>query len=157
MTPATRTCRAFAGRLDALSARLERAAALLRTRIETRVQSQNTALLASVELTGSRQLKLQHLVEGLSVVAVSYYALGILAYLIRYPVGGGARSGTGGRASLCCRTGLALPIFQGQPPGSGPDGPPHAKILTAVTPVLDHVNCSVRSHACRRSISLLEI
>ncbi len=83
LTPATRTCLAFAERLEALATRLERATALLRTRIELRVQAQNTALLASVERTGSRQLKLQHLVEGLSVVAVSYYALGILAYVIK--------------------------------------------------------------------------
>ncbi|OYW38238.1 MAG: hypothetical protein B7Z42_08420 [Brevundimonas sp. 12-68-7] len=83
LTPATRTCLAFADRLEALATRLERATALLRTRIELRVQAQNTALLASVEQTASRQLKLQHLVEGLSVVAVSYYALGILAYVIK--------------------------------------------------------------------------
>jgi uncharacterized membrane-anchored protein len=37
-------------------------------------------LLHSVERTIARQLKLQHLVEGLSVVAVSYYALGLLGY-----------------------------------------------------------------------------
>ena len=83
LTPATRTCLAFSERLEALATRLERATALLRTRIELRVQAQNTALLSSVERTGSRQLKLQHLVEGLSVVAVSYYALGILAYVIK--------------------------------------------------------------------------
>ncbi|WP_371315934.1 DUF3422 family protein [Brevundimonas sp.] len=80
LTPATRTCQAFSGRLDALATRLERATALLRTRIEMRVQAQNTALLHSVERTSARQLKLQHLVEGLSVVAVSYYALGLLGY-----------------------------------------------------------------------------
>gem|GEM_PF-3142049 len=78
LTPATRTCLAFAERLEALATRLERATALLRTRIELRGQAQNTALLASVERTGARQLKLQHLVEGLSVVAVSYYALGMI-------------------------------------------------------------------------------
>src|SRR5690606_13789824 len=61
LTPATRTCLAFAGRLEALATRLERATALLRTRIELRGQAQNTALLASVERTGARQLKLQHL------------------------------------------------------------------------------------------------
>lgn len=83
LTPATRTCLAFGERLEALATRLERATALLRTRIELRGQAQNTALLASVERTGARQLKLQHLVEGLSVVAVSYYALGILAYVIK--------------------------------------------------------------------------
>lgn len=83
LTPAVRTGRAFAGRLEALSTRLERATALLRTRIEMRVQAQNTVLLASVERTGSRQLKLQHLVEGLSVVAVSYYAFGLLTYALK--------------------------------------------------------------------------
>ncbi|WP_298744100.1 DUF3422 family protein [uncultured Brevundimonas sp.] len=80
LTPATRTCQAFSGRLDALATRLERATALLRTRIEMRVQAQNTALLHSVERTSARQLQLQQLVENLSVVALSYYALALLGY-----------------------------------------------------------------------------
>src|SRR3546814_12303055 len=42
------------------------------------MQAQNVELLRSMDANAARQLRLQHLVEGLSVVAVSYYALGLL-------------------------------------------------------------------------------
>ena len=41
-------------------------------------RSQN--LLASVERSSRRQLGLQQTVEGLSVAAISYYVLGLIAY-----------------------------------------------------------------------------
>ncbi|WP_374572114.1 DUF3422 domain-containing protein [Phenylobacterium sp.] len=81
--PATRTCASFVARLESLAVRIERATSLLRTRVEMAVQAQNVELLRSMERTGARQLRLQHLVEGLSVVAVSYYALSLIAYVIR--------------------------------------------------------------------------
>jgi len=46
------------------------------------LQKQNRALLASMERRARVQLRLQETVEGLSVVAISYYALGILGYLL---------------------------------------------------------------------------
>ena len=36
-----------------------------------------------MQRTGERQLSLQHLVEGLSVAAVGYYALGLASYIIK--------------------------------------------------------------------------
>jgi len=81
--PATRTCASFVARLESLAVRIERATSLLQTRVELEVQSQNVGLLRSMERNGARQLRLQHLVEGLSAVAVSYYALGLAAYVIR--------------------------------------------------------------------------
>jgi uncharacterized membrane-anchored protein len=46
------------------------------------VQEQNAALLTSMDNNAERQLRLQRVVEGLSVVAVSYYAVGLLAYVL---------------------------------------------------------------------------
>jgi uncharacterized membrane-anchored protein len=83
LLPATRTCASFSARLESLSARIERTTALLRTRVEMGMQAQNVAVLKSMQQTASRQLRLQHLVEGLSVVAVSYYALALASYVIR--------------------------------------------------------------------------
>jgi uncharacterized membrane-anchored protein len=83
LIPAARTCRSFSLRLEALAAQIERATAQLRTRIEMRIQKQNSEMLASMNNSATRQLKLQHLVEGLSVVGVSYYAMGLLSYILK--------------------------------------------------------------------------
>lgn len=82
LLPATRTCASFSARLETLSVRVERATSLLRTRVEMVVQAQNAALLTSMDKNAERQLRLQRVVEGLSVVAVSYYAVGLLAYIL---------------------------------------------------------------------------
>ncbi|MEO0031888.1 MAG: hypothetical protein RIS94_1646 [Pseudomonadota bacterium] len=80
--PAVRTCTAHRRRSQYLAQRASQVVALLRTRIETRIENQNGRLLASMEESASRQLRLQQLVEGLSVVAVSYYALGLAGKML---------------------------------------------------------------------------
>lgn len=79
MAPAVRTCESFVRRLEALSVRIERTTSLLRTRVDLATQASNVALLKSMDANAARQVKLQHLVEGLSVIAVSYYAFSLLA------------------------------------------------------------------------------
>jgi len=81
--PAMRTCASFSMRLEALSVQIERATSLLRTRVEMTLQMQNSDLLRSMDDNAARQLRLQHVVEGLSVVAVSYYAVGLSSYLVK--------------------------------------------------------------------------
>lgn len=78
--PALRTCMSFSGRLSDLAARAEWASALMRTRVETALTAQNRDLLESMDRRASIQLRLQETVERLSVVAISYYAVGLLAY-----------------------------------------------------------------------------
>lgn len=80
--PALRTCEYFGARLEALAERIEQTASLLRARIETTLQLQNRDMLMSLKMTADRQLRLQHLVEGLSIFAVGYYALGLLSYVL---------------------------------------------------------------------------
>lgn len=80
--PAVRTCTAHRRRATSLAERTSQVVALLRTRIETRIENQNGRLLASMESSAQRQLRLQQLVEGLSVVPISYYALAILGKLL---------------------------------------------------------------------------
>lgn len=84
--PAVRTCATLTGRLDALNQRAERYTAMLRTRVDTRIENQNGRLLASLDRSARTQLRLQHLVEGLSTVAISYYALSLLSYPVRAAV-----------------------------------------------------------------------
>lgn len=82
LQPAVRTCASHVQRQSELSMQAHRFASLLRTRIETRIEAQNAQLLESMEQSASRQLRLQQLVEGFSVIALSYYAIGLLAHVI---------------------------------------------------------------------------
>lgn len=81
--PAMRTCEAAANRLGEVNARVARAADLVRTRVDVELQAQNQKLLASMERRAALQLRLQEMVEGLSVVVLSYYTLGLLGYLLK--------------------------------------------------------------------------
>lgn len=81
--PAIRTCATLTERLALLNRRAEQFTALLRARIETHIENQNGRLLASMDRSVRMQLQLQHLVEGLSAVAISYYLVGLLAYPLK--------------------------------------------------------------------------
>lgn len=83
LTPAMRTCTAVENRQEALSQRLSRAANLLRTRLDAERANQNNTLLESMNSRVRLQLRLQQTVEGLSVAAVSYYVVGLIAYVIK--------------------------------------------------------------------------
>jgi len=83
--PAMRTVRSAQERLDAMSARGVRAANLLRTRVDVERSAQNQNLLESMDQRADLQLRLQRTVEGLSVVAISYYAVSLSSYLL-YPL-----------------------------------------------------------------------
>jgi len=80
--PAMRTCQAAERRLRDLAARAGRIAELLRTRVSVAVETQNQALLESMNRRAALQLRLQETVEGLSVVAISYYAVNLVSYLV---------------------------------------------------------------------------
>ena len=80
--PAMRTVRATETRLATLSTRAMRASQLLSTQVEVARSAQNQALLESMDRRADLQLRLQRTVEGLSVVAISYYAVGLAANLV---------------------------------------------------------------------------
>lgn len=81
LLPAVRTCVSFSARLEDLSQRAAWASSLMRTRVETALSIQNRDLLASMDRRTDLQLQLQQTVEGLSVVAISYYLVGLLGYV----------------------------------------------------------------------------
>jgi len=83
--PAMRTVKSTERRLQALSDRAIRAGDLLRTRVDVERSAQNQALLESMDRRADLALRLQHTVEGLSVVAISYYAVSLVSYLL-YPL-----------------------------------------------------------------------
>jgi uncharacterized membrane-anchored protein len=84
--PAMRTVNSTEKRLQAMSERALRAGDLLRTRVDVERSAQNQELLASMDKRADLQLRLQRTVEGLSVVAISYYAVNLVLYIVG-PVG----------------------------------------------------------------------
>jgi uncharacterized membrane-anchored protein len=83
LAPAMATCFSVSQRLRDLSERVAQASALLSTRVEIVREKQNQALLASMDRRASLQLRLQQTVEGLSVVAITYYVAGLVGYLAK--------------------------------------------------------------------------
>jgi len=81
--PAVDSCAAAQARQAQLSERVARAAQLLQTRFELERERQNQTLLASLDRRQGLQLRMQETVEGLSVIAMTYYGVGIGAYLLK--------------------------------------------------------------------------
>ncbi|CAA7623410.1 DUF3422 family protein [Magnetospirillum sp. UT-4] len=80
LTPAMKTCESAAERQAMLGRRAARAGDLLRTRVDIALEEKNRDLLKSMDRRAHMQLRLQETVEGLSVVAISYYLLGLVLY-----------------------------------------------------------------------------
>ena len=80
--PAMRTVESTQTRLQSLTNRAARASDLLRTRVDVERSAQNQDLLTSMDQRADLQLRLQQTVEGLSVVAITYYAVNLALYLL---------------------------------------------------------------------------
>jgi uncharacterized membrane-anchored protein len=83
LTPALDTCTSVARRQEDLSGRIARNSQLLRTRVDIELERQNQEVLAQMNRRARLQLRLQETVEGLSVVAITYYASQIVHYLAK--------------------------------------------------------------------------
>jgi len=83
LIPARRTCAVFQTRLDRIAERVSRIMHTLDVRIDTRIKAQNLRLMESMERSTQLQLRLQTLVEGLSVIAAAYYLVGLIAYMTK--------------------------------------------------------------------------
>ena len=83
LAPAMATCAAVGRRLTSLTGRLQHASSLLRTTVDVAMEAQNRDLLASMNRRVQLQLRLQQTVEGLSVVAISYYSVGLIGYVAK--------------------------------------------------------------------------
>ena len=104
LDPAMRTCDAVAERQRAAIGRIARMAQMLNTRVEVAAEATSAALLASMDRRAGAALKLQQTVEGLSTVAISYYAVALLGF----PLKAMESSIEGFDATLA--TGLAAPV-----------------------------------------------
>lgn len=104
LSPAMATCASVESRLQELSERVARASSLLSTRVSIAREKQNQALLGSMDRRARLQLRLQQTVEGLSVVAISYYVVGLISYASK----GLEAAGTGIDSAIV--SGLAIPL-----------------------------------------------
>jgi len=81
--PAMRTCEAAGKRAEALTHRVSRAANLLNTMVDMALKRQSHSILQSMEKQASTQVRLQQAVEGFSIFAISYYGVGLIAYVVK--------------------------------------------------------------------------
>jgi uncharacterized membrane-anchored protein len=78
LEPAINTCESISHRFTLLSERVSNASQLLRTRVDIIIERQNQGLLASMALRAKMQLMMQQMVEGISMVAITYYAASLI-------------------------------------------------------------------------------
>lgn len=81
--PAMRTVKATERQVQVLADHAQRVGELLRTQVEVDRSAQNQKVLESMDRRADTQLRLQQTVEGLSVVAISYYGLNLLSYMLQ--------------------------------------------------------------------------
>lgn len=83
LDPAIETCNAVEARQARLSDQVERAIDLMRTGITFELEQQNRDLLDDMNRRARLQMRLQRIVGGLSIAALSYYVAGLVVYLAK--------------------------------------------------------------------------
>jgi uncharacterized membrane-anchored protein len=81
--PAMGLCASTDARLTDIADRINRAVSLARVRVEMHREANNQQLFQALAHRQKLQLRLQQTVEGLSVVAISYYAIGLVGYVAK--------------------------------------------------------------------------
>jgi len=84
--PAIATYQSTARQRHNIADQVQKLSNLLQTRIELGLQRQSARLLKSLNEGSTRQLRLQQTVEGVSVIAISYYAVNLLETPIKWIV-----------------------------------------------------------------------
>ena len=107
LAPAMNTCESMVRRQEALAERIGRTNDLLRTRVGIVQEQQNRRILESLNSRAAQQLRLQQAVEGLSVVAISYYSIGLVSYA------GKALKAAGLPVNVDVMTGVMIPVLIG--------------------------------------------
>jgi len=107
LAPALATCASTQQRQTDLAERAARLTSLLRARVDVSLQEQNRQLLESMDRRAHIQLRLQETVEGLSVIAIGYYGVGLIGYALKGLEDGGVPI----NATLAM--GIAVPLVLG--------------------------------------------
>lgn len=75
--PTVRYCSGTFQRLERLADSVAHLGELLQARVQVEVEEQNSAILKSLNTRATAQIKIQKAVEGLSIIAISYYLLSL--------------------------------------------------------------------------------
>ncbi|MDX2219207.1 MAG: DUF3422 domain-containing protein [Burkholderiales bacterium] len=105
LAPAMATCAAIARRQEELSARIARASQFLRTRVDIELAEQNQELLVQMNRRAKLQLRLQQTVESISIVAMTYYAAGLVGYIAK------SAKSVGWAVNVDVAVGVSVPII----------------------------------------------
>jgi uncharacterized membrane-anchored protein len=68
-------------RLDVLAKSVANLGELLQARVQVEMEEQNAEILKSLNARADAQIKIQRAVEGLSIIAITYYVLSLLTLL----------------------------------------------------------------------------
>jgi len=107
LLPAIDTCNSAATHQERLANKIARVNDLLRTRVNIAQEKQTQEVLNSLSESARLQVRLQQAVEGLSVVAISYYLVGLAAYGLK------GLKGIGLGLEIDAAIGLLLPLLCG--------------------------------------------
>jgi uncharacterized membrane-anchored protein len=83
LDPAIETCNALETRQARLSSQVARAIDLMRTGITVELEQQNKDLLQDMNRRARLQMRLQGIVQGISIAALAYYLSGLTVYLAK--------------------------------------------------------------------------
>ena len=81
--PAIETCNAVEARQLRLSNDVERATNMMRTGVTLEMERQNSALLDDMNRRNRLQMRLNRMVQGISLAGLAYYLIGLFSYLAR--------------------------------------------------------------------------
>jgi len=76
--PTVRYCTATEQRLEHLAESVANLGELLQARVQVEMEEQNAEILRSLNARADTQIKIQRAVEGLSIIAITYYLLSLL-------------------------------------------------------------------------------
>ncbi|MEQ1636771.1 MAG: DUF3422 domain-containing protein [Methylococcales bacterium] len=105
LEPAINTCTSLSHRFTLLSERVSNASQLLRTKVDIIIERQNQGLLASMALRAKMQLRMQQMVESISMVAITYYAASLIGKIAE------ALHALGWHVNPELTEGLAIPVI----------------------------------------------
>lgn len=104
LQPAMRTCEAAERRIDELAQRVSRAITLLNSMVGMMQTRQTNQMMREVSQNAAIQVRLQEAVEGFSIFVISYYAIGLLGYML------GAAKAAGAPIDHVVVTGAVAPV-----------------------------------------------
>lgn len=79
--PTVRYCASTDQRLSRISSAIVHLSELLQARVQVEMEEQNAQILKSLSTRADTQIKIQRAVEGLSIIAISYYLFSLLKLL----------------------------------------------------------------------------